>query len=144
MRLNKKGYMITPILFIVFFLIAIIFSFYVSQIDADVAQGIRISATIEKGITDTYKLQNEQINFAKLSAYKCSERYCYSSGNETLVEYCINKSMNKVYGNLSWDPELTNTTLEFNLESFNITNINMNSNRIYTKTGLNDLFFEKC
>ena len=146
--LNKKGYMITPILFIVFFLIAIIFSIYVSDIDSDSAQGIRISASIEKGITDIYKMQNEQINFAKLSAYECSESQCYNISKETIIEYCINKSLNKQYGNFSWSPDLINNSntiyLYFNLNAFNATNINMNSNRSYTQVRLNNKFFNKC
>lgn len=150
LRLNKKGYMITPIIFITLFLIAIIFTLYFSKIDAQTAAGIRVSASVEKGITDVYKLQNEQINFAKLSAYECSEKYCFNSTtdtNATQIELCINNSLNTQYGNLSWSPDLANGTyiyLKFNLSSVNITNINMSSDREYVTIELNGNFFNKC
>ena len=155
--MNKKGYMITPIIFITLFIIALMFTLYFSKIDAETAAGIKISATIEKGITDIYKSQNEQINFAKIAAYECSGKYCYNltnSTNRTKIENCVNDSLNLMYGNITWGllptsaPSLSNVSarcyISFNLSSFSITNINMDSNREYVKTELNDNFLKKC
>ena len=160
--MNKRAYLITPIIFITLFLIAVIFTLYLSKIDASTAAGIRISASIEKGVTDVYKSQNEQINYAKLSAYACSKTYCYNltdkaNTNKTNIENCVNQSLNDQYGNLTWGPStafapvLSNVSttcyINFNLSSVNlvnITNINMDSDRVYTKAELNSNFFEKC
>lgn len=142
---NRKAYLITPIIFIVLFLIAILFALYSSKIDADIAQGIRISASVEKGITDIYKMQIEQTNFAKLSVYNCSKAFCYNeSASNWNLKNCINNSLNSQYGNQSWNIALTNSSVSFNTSSFNITNINMESDRIYTKTKLYAGFFNKC
>lgn len=149
--LNKRAYMITPIIFITLFLIAVIFTLYLSKIDADTAAGIRISASIEKGITDVYKAHIEQVNFAKISTYECSELFCYnasSGGNKTNIENCVNLSLNDMYGNLTWTTSLSNVLtqsyISFNLSSVNITNINMSSDREYITTELNDKFLKKC
>jgi len=151
MSMNKRGYMITPIIFITLFLIAIIFTLYFSKIDTQTAAGIRISASIEKGITDVYKAQIEQTNFAKLAAYECSETYCYNLTdvtNKTKIQDCVNQSLNDMYGNLTWKPSLSNVSaqcyISFNLSAVNITNINMDSDREYITTELNSKFFKKC
>lgn len=151
MSINKKGYMITPIIFITLFLIAVIFTLYESNIDADTAAGIRISASIEKGVTDIYKKQIEQVNFAKLAAYECSQDYCYNI-TEGLsspgLRRCINDSLNITYENSTWDISVTNDStryyLNFSLSAFNITNINMSSDRKYVNTELNTKFLNRC
>ncbi|MDD5182152.1 MAG: hypothetical protein PHC66_03210 [Candidatus Nanoarchaeia archaeon] len=143
--LNKRAYLITPIIFITLFLIAIIFTIYLSKIDANTAEGIRTAASIEKGVTDVYKAQIEQINFAKLAAYECSDASGgYNDSIAGTIENCINSELNLTYGNFTWNSDITNSTpkyyLNFNLSAVNITNINMTSNVEYIKAELNSKF----
>jgi hypothetical protein len=144
--LNKKGYMITPILFIVFLLIAMIFSFYVSDIDKANAKSITLSASIDKGVADIYKEQINQFTYAKNLAYDCSEITHYSAGNESTIETCINNNMTARFNDTSWNSDITNPssiyTLGINLTSMKSTNINMTSDRVYLRTVLNSQLFK--
>ena len=145
---NKKGFVITPIIFIAFFLIALIFSFYVSDIDSETAKGIQTAASVEKAVLDIYKLQINQFNFAKLSAYNCSSSNCYSSGNESIIESCVNTKLNSQFNDSNWNTDISNNSgiyrIAVNLSSFNATNINMKSNRVYERGVLHPEFLNKC
>lgn len=146
--LNKKGFVITPLIFIAFMLITVVFAFYISDIDKDFAKGIQISATVEKSILDIYKDQINQINFAKLAAYDCSNSYCYSLSNKSIVESCINTKLDNKFNDSNWNTDINSNAgshyIQVNLSSFNATNINMSSNRVYEKELLHPAFFNIC
>jgi hypothetical protein len=146
--LGKKGFVITPVIFIAFMLIAITFSFYISDIDSDISQGIQKAAAVEKAVTDIYKYQINQVNYAKLAAYKCSDLTCYSLGNESTVEDCVESSLNNTFSNTSWNVDISNDTeiyhIGFDISSFNATNINMTSDRSYVRSELHKAFFKTC
>jgi hypothetical protein len=146
--LNKKGFMITPIIFIALFLIAMVFSFYLSGIDADTSKGMQTAAAVEKGALDIYKKQINQMNFAKLSAYECSSSNCYSSANESIIESCVNTKLNNYFNDTNWNTDISNDSgiyrISVNLSSFNVTNINMESDRVYEEAILHTVFFKIC
>jgi hypothetical protein len=146
--LNKKGFVITPIIFVAFFLIAMVFSFYVSGIDSDTAKGIQTSATVEKAVLDTYKQQINQINFAKLAAYDCSGLNCYSPGNKSTIESCINTKLTSQFNDTRWNTNITSDSgiyrISVNLSSFNAININMTSNRVYERAALHPALLKTC
>jgi len=145
--LNKRAYMITPIIFIAFLLISVAFSFYVLDIDERFSRSILTSALIDKSINDIYEKQSDQINFAKLSAYNCTLSYCYPSG-ETILENCINNNLDAKYNDTGWYPDLYNKTgnyyLKFRISSFDATSINMSSNRMQIESILSKDFFKIC
>jgi hypothetical protein len=133
--LGKKGYMITPIIFIAFLLISVAFSFYVSDIDTRFSDSIVTSSMISKSIDSIYEKQLDQINLAKLYAYSCSANYCYPNKTVALVS-CVNSNMTVRYGNQTggWNTIIYNQSSKYyiniTLNSFNATNINMTSERI--------------
>jgi hypothetical protein len=145
--LNKRAYMITPIIFIVFLLISVAFSFYVSDIDERFSRSILTSALVDKSISDIYEKQSDQINFVKLTAYNCSLSYCYPNA-ETIIENCINNNLNAKYDDTGWYADLYNKTgnyyLKFRISSFNATSINMSSNRVQIESILSKDFFKIC
>jgi hypothetical protein len=146
--LNKKGFVITPIIFIAFFLIAMVFSFYVSGIDSDTAKGIQTSATVEKAVLDIYKQQINQINFAKLATYDCSTSNCYSLDNKSTIESCVNTKLTNQFNDTSWNTNITSESgiyrISVNLSSFNAMNINMTSNRVYERAELHKALLKIC
>ena len=95
--LNKKAYMITPLIFVVFMIIAVIFSFYVSDIDKKNAEGIRSAGIIDKGIIEIQKEQINQVNFVKLVTYDCSKTICCNSTNLGNLENCIEQELETIY-----------------------------------------------
>ena len=145
---SKKGFVITPIIFVAFFLIAMVFSFYVSGIDSDTAKGIQTSATVEKAVLNIYKQQINQINFAKLAAYDCSGSNCYSSGNESIIESCVNTKLNNQFNDTNWNTNITDDSgiyrIVVNLSSFNAININMTSNRVNERAILHPALLKIC
>lgn len=135
--LNTKGFMITPIVFLAFFIIVIVFSAYVTSLDRESAYSIRKSASIEKGVHDIQKAQTNQQIFAKIAAYKCSETDCYNSSNSSSVDAiktCVNNSLTEKFKSYNWDIDISNSSgaidLTFNTMPFNASNINMSSNSI--------------
>ena len=147
---SKKGYMITPIIFIAFLLISVVFSFYVSDLDTKFSKGIMVSASIEKGVNNIYKMQTDQITLAKLFTYNCSLSYCYnaSSPSHTALNNCVNQTLTNRYNQSGWNINTYNQTgkyyIDINLSSFNATNINMTSDRITIKGELSKDFLKTC
>lgn len=147
MLASKKGYMITPIIFIAFLLISVIFSFYVSDIDSQFSHGIITSALISKGVDEIYEKQIDQINLAKLYAYECSKYYCYPN-NETALESCISGNLTERYGETGWGIDIYNQSgvyyIKMKISSFNVTNINMASERITINRTLTLPYLKIC
>ncbi len=148
---TKKGFIITPIIFIAFFIIAILFSFYVSNIDNEISYGIQKSSTIEKGIHDIQKKQINQINFVKTTTYKCSDITCYNSSDSssvTFIKNCVEGNLTEKFGIWDWDYKLINISrtiiFRFNMTSFNATNINMNSNSTIVEGVLHKKLLNIC
>ena len=136
--LNKKAYMITPLIFVVFMIIAVIFSFYVSDIDKKNAEGIRSAGMIDKGILEIQKEQINQVNFVKLVTYDCSKTICCNSTNLGNLENCIEQELETIYGGI-WSVDINNCNeIGFELSSFSATNINMASNKEYVWITLSD------
>lgn len=97
---NKKGFMITPLLFIAFMIIAIIYSFYVSDIDNQMAASVEKTAHIEKKINDVYDQRINYLTYAKSAVYSC--QFNYSAGCST-PNSCMNSyasAMNITLGNI--------------------------------------------
>ena len=136
--MNKKGFFITPIIFIVFFIIAVLFSYYISGIDNEIAYGIQKTASIEKAMHDIQKEQLSQIYLVKTTAYSC--RKIENSCNEENISRCVDDAL---MGRFETDLniEITNVSntiyAEFDLSSFSARNINMTANSVRTKTELN-------
>lgn len=135
--LSKKGFVITPIIFIAFFIIAIVFSSYVANVDREVAYSIRKSSSIEKGVHNIQKAQTNQINFARIATYKCSETNCYNSSNSSSVdaiETCVNSSLTEKFKPHNWNILISNSSgaiyLKFSTTPFSASNINMTSDSI--------------
>lgn len=150
--LNKKAYMITPIIFIAFLLISVAFSFYVSGMDTKFSKGIMTSASVEKSVNGIYKMQTDQINFVKLMIYNCSEYNCYNSSSQnTGLKNCVSNSLTIRYQQNNWsasDININGTSESYNvtfkLSSFNATNINMTSDRITVTRALSSLLNTTC
>jgi hypothetical protein len=144
---GKKGYMITPIIFIAFLLISVVFALFVSGTDSSYAEGVIAASSVEKSISDIYELQADQINLAKLFAYTCSETFCYPS-NETGLENCIRNNLTDQYNETGWGLDVYNQSgkhfLQLKLSSFNATNINMTSDRITIDRVLSKDFLNVC
>lgn len=145
--LNKKGYMITPMIFIVFMIIAIAYSVYMYDFDSNIVNSIQTSAKIEKGIQQVYETRINQVNFAKLSAYQLSNTYCYNeSGSNTQLENEIEKSLDKRFGGFNWYVDISGNELSVRLPSGNITTpeISINYTEYSTKELLNTNLLSKC
>lgn len=110
MRLNKKGYMITPLIFVVFMIITIVFTYYVSNIDFEMSESIHTSAMIEKTVSDLREQRINQINYAKMAAYNWSNhpmhQFNASSSNRGL-ENRIEEEMDLKFGESNWKIKLT-------------------------------------
>jgi hypothetical protein len=137
MSLSKKGFMITPIIFIAFFLIAVIFSFYVSDVDREIAYGVQKGAAVEKGVHDLQKERINQITFVKVSVYKCSK---VDPCNLTNIVPCAKGNLTEIFGS-DLDLSITNMSniiyANFNMSGFNATNINMTSDNVMIQAELN-------
>jgi len=150
--LKKKGFMISPILFIIFFLIAVAFSFYVSGIDKKISYGIQKSSMIEKSVYDIEKKQINQITFAEVATYKCSETNCYNSSNSSsinAIKNCTERNLNSTFGNnTNWGYEIQNTSgafyFKFNMSEFKAISTNMSSNSSTVTKVLNSELLNKC
>ncbi len=114
--LNKKGFIVAPIIFIVFFLIAVVFSFYVSSIDNEIARGIQTSASIQLGIYEIEKGLINQENFVRIAMH------------ENIEEYDIEYNLNNTFGEHVWKLSIIENGFEFSSKPINATNINMNLN----------------
>ena len=136
--MNKKGFFITPIIFIVFFIIAVLFSYHVSGIDNEIAYGIQKTSSIQKGIHDIQKEQLSQIYFVKTAVYMCRETE--NTCEAITLQQCTRDVMEDKFGT-NMDLKITNNSgvyhVEFNMQSFSAKNINMTSDSVEVKTELN-------
>jgi hypothetical protein len=127
--LNKKGFMVTPIVFIVLLLVVLVYLFNQSEIDTITKNGITKSMAIDK---ETYSLEKKQINiinFAKISAYMCSKYYPYPC-NKTSLERCINENLTETFGDNNWNINIAGNNIikiSLTLPEIKATNINMSS-----------------
>jgi hypothetical protein len=150
---NKKGYMITPIIFVVFMIIAVIFSFYVSEIDLEMTSSIQTSSRVEKEINNVYEARMNQLNYAKLVAYNQSYEYgyCYnaSKSNNGLIDK-IDEAMDAKYGEFDWvdgfQEDSQGTKLELNFPEIvvNKTDIILIAAEITTKELLSNKLLDNC
>lgn len=135
--MNKKGFFITPIIFIVFFIIAVLFSYYVTGLDKEISYGIQKSASVEKAIHDLQKEQLSQFYFVKTAAYDCAiDNPC----NASIAEQCAKNKLIERFGEslgLNFFNESGKIYAEFEIWSFNARNINMTSDKVKVKTELN-------
>lgn len=146
LSLGKKGYMITPLIFIVFLMITAAFAFYTSRVDNTISDGIKISATVEKGVNEIYKEQLDKEVFVKMAAYDCSKEWCCkdsaSNGNST----CIAQKLDSAYGNSTWDVSFScpnSVSFNPNLGNYNITNINISPNITRVTVDINTMLLNK-
>lgn len=130
--LNKRGFVVAPIIFIVCFLIAVGFSYYVTSIDNEISTGVRTSASIQMGIYEMEKERINQVNFAKISIYNCCADIA-----------CVENKLDESFGKHEWNLRICGDSFEFNLKPVNATNINMNLGNIEIEGKLFDDFY-KC
>ncbi len=119
--LNKKGFVIAPIVFIVMLMIAITFSLYVSSIDREIAKGIRTSSSVQMGIYEIEKELIRQETFVRLAIRACFEEN---------IENCVDDKLNDALGDWDWNVKIDENSFQFNSKPINATNINMTSDSI--------------
>ena len=144
--LNKKGFFITPILFVIFLLIAISLYAYNKKLDDILSYEILKSSVVEKGIHEIRKKQINQITYAELLIYKCAEEHCFNFSNPSNVTLCekqVEENLTKRFGNNTWNLEINNYTYTMNLKSINATNINMTSDIVKVRGALSKNYL-KC
>lgn len=142
----KKGFLITPIVFIIFFLIAVAFSNHILRMDKEISKSIQIVSSIEKGMHEIEKMKIAQISFVKVSTYLCSKENCYPNNKSEIVK-CVEENLTKVYGEWDWNYDIYGSEdifFEFNMTQFKATDINMTSNSILVKGFVNKKFLNLC
>lgn len=115
--MNKKGFVVAPVIFIVMLMIAITFSLYVSSIDREIAKGVRTSASIQMGVYEIEKELIRQETFVRLAIHECN-----------CDKICVEDELNDTLGDWDWNVKIDENSFQFNSLPINATNINMNLN----------------
>ncbi len=144
--MTKKGFMVSPVVFIALFFIAIAFSYYASSIDNKMAYSIKEVSSIEKGNFDIQKKQLVMETFAEAATYKCSQDFPYPC-NKTDLENCVEGDLNSTFGDFNWEFKLSGDEvikIELYLPQIKATNINMTSDIIYIEKSVDKNFVNWC
>jgi len=112
--LNKRGYIITPLVFITILILTITTITYYNNMDINLMNEIRSIEELQRAHKELDKKLIDQINFMKIATYQCSNDYCYPNKTEQLKS-CIISKANEFYNNTNWQINIYNETNNFKL-----------------------------